>query len=78
MSSSDSTTSDDELSSSTTESISSDEEFEVFEYQPLDQGKGEIRLLKLDTSTVDDKLISGSLETFSLRNCPPFRALSYK
>jgi len=78
MSSSDSTTSDDELSSSTTESISSDEEFEVFEYQPLDQGKGEIRLLKLDTSTVDDELISGSLETFSLRNCPPFRALSYE
>jgi hypothetical protein len=70
--------SDDEFSGSTTKSLASNEEFVRFEYQPLDQENDEIRLLKIDTLTVDDDLISGSLETFSLRDCPPFRALSYE
>jgi len=70
-----------ELSDSTTdgtESLASDEEFVYFEYQALDQANDEIRLLKIDTPTVDDDLICGSLETYSLKDCPAFRALSYE
>jgi len=78
MSPNESPTSDDEFSDSTTESPASGGEFVLFEYKALDQENDEIRLLKIDTPTVDEDLISGSLETFYLRECPPFRALSYE
>ncbi|KAK4206302.1 heterokaryon incompatibility protein-domain-containing protein [Rhypophila decipiens] len=74
--------SDEVVSSNTgsTEYLSSQKVFEPFKYLPLDPEKREIRLLKLDTLTVEDEPIQGTLETFSLtaQDCPPFRALSYE
>jgi hypothetical protein len=48
----------------------------VFEYEPLDLAKGEIRLL-LYSPDIDDVEIKCKLVRYSIDDCPSYRALSY-
>jgi hypothetical protein len=51
----------------------------AFQYEPLDQSKGQIRLFRMDIPHDNVPVdLSGSLETFSLDSCPEFHAVSYE
>jgi hypothetical protein len=49
----------------------------VFQYQPLDLTRDEIRLIKLNPSPVGASSISCSIDVFDTNGCPPYVAVSY-
>lgn len=48
-----------------------------FEHTPLDAPESEIRLLRILPSSLSDTPVRCAIETFSIDECPPYRALSY-
>jgi len=59
-------------------SSSRDSDLPNFQYKSLNHQEMQIRLFKIDTASVTDRFMRGSLENFDLCSCPSFRAVSYE